>query len=125
MMLVAAHLALWAHRAWNWLKQDYRWFWVLVFPITLLLLLSRRSVTVSSGELVEHEKVKAEIEEGHRATVEAFEEKKRDQEQAVVAGHAQKADEIDAQAEKRVEETGGDPEEVNDFLKEVGRKMRE
>ena len=116
-------LAWWRAKAWPWLKKY--WYWVLL-PVGLLLLLSRRrsGPTAVSTELLDA----ADVERGAREKADAAVEKAREERDERLSEldeeHAAAVREQVREQQDTVDELRGDPGRLNDFLKDVGADMR-
>ena len=112
-----------------WVKKNWKTITLVVaFPIGLLVLLSklfRPQVTVVSSEISEHEELERQLRQ-------KTEEKKKE----LQAKHEQKTRDIQteydqtiaknqADAVTRVEELRNDPIQLNDYLKRVGKNVRQ
>lgn len=111
---------------WLWLKKNWKW---IVLPVGVLVWLLGRSskkpvVQAVSPELLGHSSVKAELEqEGIRRLKEAAAQHEA-QRAALDAKNQQVLREINERAELKAAELVENPDNVNDFLKKVGRDVR-
>jgi C4-dicarboxylate-specific signal transduction histidine kinase len=112
-----------------WLKKHWKTvaLWV-AFPIGLLVLLSklfRPRVTVVSSEISEHEELEKELhaqtETKKKELTAVYEQKTRE----IHAEYDETIAENQAGAVKRAEALQNDPIQLNDYLKRVGKNVRQ
>lgn len=113
-------------KVWAWLKKYWKW---LLFPVGILLgilsMLGRKRIfNVVSPELVEAEKVREEAEEDKRQRIEELEQERSERLEEIERVHADTVSKLTDEQKKRVEELREDPDELNDFLLEVGKDIR-
>lgn len=118
---------------WNWLKKACLWlkkYWMwVVFPIGIVIFFLGRwtkpkDPTVIAPELLgAADKKLEEDEKAKRAEEEAKAEleKKRDQ---ILEEHHKLIESLSEEQQDKVDDLLGDPEALNDYLKDVGRSIR-
>lgn len=113
--------------AWPWLKKN--WMWVILFPVALIIYLTGRS----HGEVVvvnddhESDAAKKRIEDiDKRVAEEKAEEavKLWRRTRAVIEEHQETVDNLTEEQDKEVDELLKDPDTLNEYLLEVGKRAR-
>jgi len=114
--------------AWEWLKKDYHWVWVLLAPLGVIILVARFTgprLQVVSSESVGADKVKEDIENNLR---------QQDQQNEVVrekeTTDAQKAHEVVIQDEVKKEQAQNekllaDPDALTQTMLQAGKDARQ
>lgn len=118
----------WAATAWPWLKAN--WKWVILFPVMLVVWLSGKrsgavTVTNDDHESNEAEAYRDQVEAQAAAKVEALDVTRKERVKAVVAEHKETIEQLNRDQQAQADELLEDPEELNSFLLNVGRRQRD
>lgn len=117
---------LWLKATWEWLKKYWKW---LLFPIGILVYIVGRSsaktnISVVSPELMGH----ADVD---KTLASEAEHKKQVVDEAAAAQlsgiEAKRSAEVSSETQKQIDEVKsvqGDPQAVNDLLKNIGKDIR-
>jgi hypothetical protein len=114
-------------KAWPWFKKY--WMWVLLFPLALVIYLTGRS----HGEVVvvndDHESDAAKKKIADVETRAAAEREKAKSEllrksAKVIEEHQEAVNDLTEEQEGKVDELLEDPDALNEYLLEVGRRAR-
>lgn len=116
----------WVPAAWAWLKKNWQWVLLPVGAVIWLLGRSsaRKTVVVESSTLNEHEKFRAEVESETRGRLDVAESERRSAHVKVETIRDDRLKEADAAARAQAKALESNPEELNDFLKKVGRSAQ-
>lgn len=114
-----------AGACWAWLKKDYRWLWLVLFPIGLVLLLARwtsPSVRVISPESLGADEKKGEVlDDLHKAD----DENKVQRDVKVEKAKQDHAELVDDLLERqRKEDLDLTPNVLQEAMKKAGRDAR-
>jgi hypothetical protein len=114
-------------KAWEWFKKN--WMWVILFPVALAAYLFGRDhgeVTVLTDD-TESDAAKKRIEDIDKQVAEERAEetvKLWKRTRAVIEEHRETVDNLTEEQDKEVDELLKDPDALNEYLLEVGRKAR-
>ena len=111
-------------KAWTWLKKY--WVWI-VFPVGLLLLLSKRKtiVNVLDSQLSQHDRFKDEIDEEAARQLEELERKKKIEIEELDRKYLELWDKLTVEQREKADSLKQNPDKLNEFLLEVGKSVRE
>lgn len=112
-------------KVWVWVKKYWKY---LLFPIGILVgiigFIGRRKPEVIAPELLDAEEKEREINEEAEKRLDEVEEKRRKQVEDVEREHAETIQKLTDEQKEKLEELREDPDELNDFLLEVGKSVR-
>jgi hypothetical protein len=116
----------WMLKAWLWLKKYWQW---LVFPVGIALFLvgrwtKKKPPEVVAPELVGAAEVKAQAEKEAQKKLEEAEAKKEKQLKAIEDAHAKTINKLTAAQLDQMAGLKKDPDKLNAFLLDVGKKIR-
>jgi hypothetical protein len=114
------------HKIWAWLKKYWKW---LLFPVGLIIGIltmigRRKKITVTSPEVTEAEEARKKADEEARKRLQELEEDRREKIENIEKEHADTIRELTEDQRSRLEELREDPDELNEFLLEVGKEIR-
>lgn len=112
--------------AWAWLKKNWKW---LLLPIGVAAWFlgrasAKKTIVVTSPELTAHDEFRAGVEAETREKLEQAESERRQAHVRIEVQKDERLHELDAEAERKTAELQQDPEAINDFLKKVGKSVR-
>lgn len=114
----------WTTKAWPWLKKYWQW---ILFPVGILVLvLTYRGPKpkLKSSELLDHAKVKKDIEKRTAGQLVEAKEEKAKKLAEVEKEHAGTVAKLTSEQRSKMKELREDPDKVNEFLKQVGKEIR-
>jgi len=119
-------LPVWMFLTKEWLKKYWKW---LLLPLGVLLWLlgratARKTVVVTSGALAQADEAKTEIDAKAASRVREADGKEAAQLAGISAQHSAAVASETQRLVDAAEEAQGDPDKVNDLLRQVGKDMR-
>lgn len=115
----------WLHRVWRWLKAN--WLWVF-FPLTVLWLAlrvqRRDSYLPDDPSAPTPEETQRQIKEEIDRKIEDLEKDKQEEVRRIVEAHDDAIEELTEEQQAEVSSLLSNPSALNDYLLDVGRKVR-
>jgi hypothetical protein len=108
----------------SWLKANWKW---ILFPIGLVMLLVGRGkkIVVAPSGLEEHDKVKRELDRAADEATEEAEARRELELDKMKEAQRKATEDAERRAKELAEKLKDDPKGTNDFLKSVGKDVRD